>query len=204
MTQGVSVILKYPHSRYEDFFGRPQKTGQPGFPESHGRLVRTAQLRDYFEPHVRRVLALVAEGRGVEVLIGHKIGDTFAAEIADGLKRATFAAGLRIGPPVHVRLDCPVYRQVRQARAEAKRRQEEFATSRRIEQAVETARQEHAQQLGELLERLRTLADQSPQSDLSDLLRTFPEVDRGELYTALFSADEARVVTQAIVAKKHV
>ncbi|MEE9296021.1 MAG: SPFH domain-containing protein [Phycisphaerae bacterium] len=163
------------------------------------QVARTAALQAHFEPYVLRSLAEIAEGRGVEVLISPSNAGTLSAEMADGLKRAAFSCGLRIEKPVDVRFDSAVYRQVVRSRADARRRQEEFAANRRIEMAVETARQEHSQKLAELLDEMKSLADRSPDHDLGDLVRTFSEVDRGPLYAALFAADGARAVTERIV-----
>ncbi len=156
-------------------------------------------LREYLRPHLTRSLALMAEGRGVEVLTDPKDDAALATEVADGLKAATFGAGLRIERPIDVQLDSAVYRQVQRARARDRRRREEFATARRIEQATEAAQLEHTRHLAELLEKLRSLANRSPDHELAEVLRTFPEGERGELYAALFGADDARQVTGSVV-----
>lgn len=159
------------------------------------RFARVDALRDYLMPRVVRASAGVAEGRGVEVLIDPKNTDTFSAEVADGLKEAVFAAGLRIEKPLDVRFDSAVYRQLRRARVEARRRQEEFDARRRIARAVETAQTEHARHLSDLLIKLTALAERSPDHDLADWLRTFPETERGDLYAALLRVDDTRAAT---------
>lgn len=163
------------------------------------RSATTASLQAHFEPVVLRNLAEMAEGRGVEVLISPKNADVLSAELADGLKKTAFSSGLRIEKPIDVRFDSPVYRQVIASRADARRRQEAFAADRRIELAVETARQQHSEKLADLLGDLKSLADRSPDHDLGNLLATFSEVDRGDLYSALLETDDARSTTERIV-----
>ncbi len=162
-------------------------------------LVRVEHLERYLLPHVQQAVALVAEGRGVGVLIEAGSGETIAAEVAEGLKKAAFSGGLHIDLPVTVRLDSMVYRQVRQSRLEAKRRAEDFAAQDRIRQAAAESRTRHSENLARLLTDLKAKADASPDVGLPDLLRAFGEQDRGELYAALIGADEAVRATRSVV-----
>lgn len=165
----------------------------------NSRTVRDADVRQYFEPHLVKAVALAAEGRGVEVLIEAKTSDAIAAEIAHQLKGPAFSAGLKIDRPIDVGFDSHVYRQVRRSRADAQRRCEEFTARRRIERAAEMAQEQHAEHLSELVNKLRQQADQNPRLELADLLRTFSEVDRGELYGAIFASCYGQTNTQSIV-----
>ncbi len=163
------------------------------------RTVEARDVRAYFEASVARALATAAEGRGVEVLTDPKNSEMLSVEIGDSLKKAAFSAGVKIEPPLEVLFDSPIYRQVRRARAEARRRRDEFAARDRIEQARETARTGHVQKLTTLLDELRALAQESPDHELPDLVRTFPETDRGQLYEALLEVDENHALTDSIV-----
>lgn len=163
------------------------------------RAVSRSDLAQYFGPHVATGLAGAAEGRGVGVLIDPNNRATLAAELAEGLKGSAFAAGMKVDGAISVVFDSPVYRQVSRSRAETERRREEFAAQRRIELAAEEARRQHADHLTELLAKLRDQADRTPDVDLVQLFKTFSDVDRGELYTALFATRDERMATQSIV-----
>jgi len=132
-------------------------------------------------------------------LIDAQTNVVMADEIANQLKGCAFSAGMKIERPVLVRFDCPVYRQVRRSRADAQRRREEFAATERIRKAAETAQERHAEHLSELLQRLQEQADRDPDVNMIDLLKTFPEADRGELYAAIFATAEKHADTRSIV-----
>jgi len=163
------------------------------------RTAETSAIREYLRPHVAQAAALAAEGRGVEILIEARSADDIAAEVTEQLKGPMFSAGIRIDAPVVVRFDSPVYRQTQRARAEVQRRREEFVAQRRLAQAVEAAQRQRIEHLADLLTKLRRQTDDQPDVELFDLLRAFPEVDRGELYGALFATCDEQLSTEAIV-----
>jgi hypothetical protein len=164
-----------------------------------GRADRN-DLQEYFRPHLAKAVASAAEGRGVEVLIGTASAEDITAEIREALKGPCFTAGLQLEGPLDVRYDSAAYRQARRARAEIQRRREEFAAKRRIAQAEEEAQRARADHLTDLLARLREQADQNPKVELTDLIRTFPEAERGEIYGALFATCDTDLETRSIVA----
>ncbi len=165
-----------------------------------GRVVRVSAVEAFFASQMTRAVALAAEGRGVEVLIDPAASETVSAEIGACLKKSAFAAGVKIQEPPDVRFDSAVYRQVRQSRCNAERRQEEFDAKRRIEQARAAAHAKHVERLSTLLDDLRGMSEKSPGVELPDLIKTFSDADRAELYEALIGADDGHGETEFVVA----
>ena len=156
-------------------------------------------VKAYFLPHVAKAAAAAAEGRGVEVLLGTRSSDDVAAEMIEQLKGPAFTAGLQLEGPIDARFDSTAYRQAQRARAEIQRRREEFAAQRRIAQAVQQAQNARAEHLTALLAQLREQADRNPKIELADLIRSFPETERGEIYNALFATCDGQMDTRSIV-----
>ena len=161
--------------------------------------LRFEHIEQYLRPSMQQAVEAAAEGRGVGVLIEAGSSDAIATEIAEHLKKATFSAGLKLESPIDVRIDSSVYRQVLQSRAQAKRQAEEFAARDRIRAAAAVAQNRHAERLAKLLANLKTAADESPDVDVPELLRTFADSDRRELYAALVGAHSASAATRFIV-----
>jgi hypothetical protein len=155
-------------------------------------------LESFLHPYVANALAQIAEGRGVEVLINPAKAQTLLDELLPALNAPAFAAGIQISTPATLTIDSPVYRQVKASKAQRERQRESFETNQRLEDAAKTARLKHADHLNELLERLKSAADDSEHAQLPDLLKTFSESDRGQLYAALFSQDVGDRVTESI------
>lgn len=163
------------------------------------RVARVSTVAQYLLDPVKQALSVIAEGRGVEVLIDSGTSEAVAAELAEALKGPAFSAGMKIERPITVQFDSPVYRQVRRTREESRRKREALSADRRIEMAAEEAQRQHAEHLATLLADLRNQADSAPGVDLAEVLRTFPEADRGSLYTALLCTGENDEETESIV-----
>jgi len=150
-------------------------------------------------PVVREALNREAQRRTMEVLTEGADAAALAAALTDAQAGVCFAAGLMLDGPPRVSFDSPVYRQVRASQEQAARQREEHSSRRGLEQALETAQRDHLAHLEAVLGKLRSLADQSPQTGLSDLIRTFGESERGEIYEALFASRAESRATQWIV-----
>jgi hypothetical protein len=161
--------------------------------------IRRDRIHEYLAPAMDRALSIAAEGRGVEALMDSTNENAFHDELASDLKGACFKAGLKLSSIDHVTFDAPAYRAWRESRADAKRRREEFAARERIKSAMETAQLRHVQHLQNVLQEIGQIADQHRDRDLSEIVRTFPDQQRGEIYQALFGADDKRAETEHIL-----
>ncbi len=163
------------------------------------RKADAASLVRYLQAAVRQALTRGAEQRSMAALADAKDHEPLVRAVGDAIGPLCFEAGLVIDGPPDVRFESPTFRQVRQSQEQTARRRREHAARRQLEQAVETAQRQHMQHLEGLLDKLKTLADESPHAGLPDLLRTFSESHRGEIYEALFSASAGARATQWIV-----
>ena len=163
------------------------------------RFARLAQLQAHLASQVQGVLALAAEGRGVEVLMEAQSNAGMAEEIARNLQSAAFACGISIERPVQVRIDSPVYRQMRLETAEAARQRNDLSAKRHLECAALASRQVRTDRMTQLLDELRKQADENPSVKLSDLLQTVPQADRRDLFPTFLAAGDDSAVTKAIV-----
>jgi len=163
------------------------------------RVVTTASLARYLQPALRRALLSFAETRDVEVLIDQKDTDELRAALQQELSGPCFEAGLSMDGSVDTQFESDTYRQVRVTAESAARRRDEHDAQRQLEQALETAQAAHLGHLEQLLSRLKTVADDSPQAEMGDLLKTFSETERGELYEALFAAQPPVTTTKWLV-----
>ncbi len=162
------------------------------------RAITLSSLQSYFQSHVRKALANEAQQSDAADLVG-RAPDSFVSSIAQAVEPLCFSAGLVLEGPVSVRFDSPTFRQVLQAKEESVRRRYEHEAGRQVQEALEHAQNEHLDHLAALLSRLSQLAEDSPQAELPQLIRTFSERQRGELYEALFASDKPIVRTRWIV-----
>ncbi|HNQ24774.1 MAG TPA: hypothetical protein PKK06_16965 [Phycisphaerae bacterium] len=149
------------------------------------RTATAATLRRYLQGALRQALVQAAGAQEAAVLVD---GQAPAVEaLSKALQGPCFLAGLVVEGTPRVRFDSETFRQVRQSEEQAARQQREHEASRQVQQALEQAQRTHLDHLAELLAKLKQLAAASPQAELGDLMRTFSEAQRGELYEALFA-----------------
>lgn len=152
-----------------------------------GRAATIATIARYLQPSVRQVLVDLAAKSDAEALVDGS-GATAAGEaLIAALRGPCFAGGMTLeGAPV-TRFDSPMYVEVRRAREQAERQASEQEAAQRLRDAVARAQREHLDHLTGLLTRLREMATASPGTSIGDLIRTFDEHQRGEIYEALFA-----------------
>ena len=129
-----------------------------------------------------------ADSRTAEVLVTGAEPEALQAVLDEKLKPALFSAGLaRCGTP-RVTIESPGYAEVQATRAQEARRLDQHAAREQVRQAVRQGQDAHVAHLGGLLDELGQLADRSPDLSVADLVKTFSERDRGQLYQALWQA----------------
>jgi len=164
------------------------------------RVAQATSLARYLAPTVRAALARFAAERDASDLVDARSGDAIEAALASALEAPLFSAGLMLDGPPTVRFDSKTLRQVQESQQEAARRQAEHDAARQVQEALEKAQAQHADHLASLLDRLKGLAADSPEAALPELVRSFSERERGELYRALFASEPASTKTQWVIA----
>ncbi len=163
------------------------------------RTVRTESLLTALASAVRdSVLRSTAEHEAAELVEG-SAGERVADALVAALDGACFAAGLTLQGKPTVLVSSDTLRQIRDTQQRAVRSQAEHVAARGVQRALERAQGDHLDHLASMLERLKAMSADSPDADMPELLRTFSEHQRGELYEALFASDVPTDRTQWIV-----
>ena len=153
------------------------------------RVATVDTLKRQVRPAVRNALVEVAGDHDAEAIVDGDADEAVAAALENALTGPCFAAGLSLEGKPRFRFLSDTYRQVRRSEQEAARRQREHEAARQVQEALEKAQHEHLDHLAELLKKLKAEAADAPQAELGDLIHTFSERQRGELYQALFASE---------------
>ncbi len=163
------------------------------------RVAQAEGLASYLQPSLHAGLATLAAEQDAAALVDARTNDAISTGLADAVEPACFAAGLVLERRPTARFDSSALRQVQQVQETAAARRAEHEAAQQLDEALQKARTEHVDQLASLLTRLNELAAASPDVKLPDLLRTFSERQRGQLYEALFAAEEPTTRTRWLV-----
>ena len=164
------------------------------------RVAQAVGLARYLAPVLRAALAKFAAEREAAELVDARSADAIAEALSTALEAPLFSAGLMLTGQPQARFDSKTLRQVQGAQQDAARRTAEHDAARQVQRALETAQSQHADHLASLLDRLKGLAADSPDVALPDLVRSFSERQRGELYRALFASEPTATKTQWLIA----
>lgn len=163
------------------------------------RVVQAASLGRYFQPAIRTALARFAAKNDAAALVEARCADGVCDALSTALEGPCFAAGLAVEGAPSARFVSATLQQMLDAQDQAARRRAEHLASYELQSALEKAQAQHLDHLASLLTRLKDLASGSPDVALPELIRTFSERQRGELYAALFALDSPATSTQWIV-----
>jgi hypothetical protein len=163
------------------------------------RVAQAEGLALYLQPSLHAGLGKLAAEQEAAALVDARTSDAISNALAEAVEPACFAAGLVLERRPTARFESPALRQVQQVQQTAAARRAEHEAARQLDEALQKARSEHVDQLASLLTRLNELAAASPDVKLPDLLRTFSERQRGQLYEALFATEEPTTRTQWLV-----
>ncbi len=182
----------------------PDKAELAGFLHSivgSRRVIQREALASQFQPVVQGALAAFLGGQEAAHLVDATQLHGVAESVANALQAAFFSAGLSVEGPPSVALTSAMYRGVQKTREEAAARQAQHEATRQVDQALHAARADHIDRLADSLERLKKMAGAAPDVELPELIRTFSDQQRGQLYEALFAdTDQPVSQTQWIVA----
>lgn len=163
------------------------------------RMLRNADLLVELTPVLRSAVVAGAGTCDAGALVDGRAAEPVDTMLRSGLKGKCFESGLVVAGELDVVFESDAARRVQESREEVVRRAAEHEAGRELRQALATAQREHVDHLSELLQRLTALASESPGTDLSTLIQTFSEKQRGELYAALFASDAAPTSTAWVV-----
>jgi hypothetical protein len=164
------------------------------------RVIQTDSLTAHFQPVVHGAMAAFLGERDAAPLMDATTWHLAGEAVGTALQVPLFTAGLSLEGAPSVSLDSAMFRNVQKVREEANVRQAQHEASRQVNEALRAARTEHLDRLAESLARLKEMAAASPEVELPELIRTFSEHQRGQLYEALFATDTPVTQTQWIVA----
>lgn len=163
------------------------------------RVIQVKDVANYFEPVVRSSISTFVADHDATHLDNENSRSTLAKLLHEALDHLCFSAGLTLDHQPVILLESSSLRQVQQVESDTARRHAEHQASQSLRTALKHAQHEHLDHLSGLLTRLNELADDSPDVELPELIRTFSENQRGELYQALFATDTTEQHTQWIV-----
>jgi len=164
------------------------------------RVVQLAAIARYLQPAIRVALARAAAENDAADLIDAGSSESVAAKLAEAADAPCFTAGLMLDDQPTVVFDSQTVRQIRENEQEALRRHAEHTAARQLQEARQQAQAQHLDHLASLLGRLEEMATASPDVELPDLIRSFSERERGEVYGALFATEPATSQTQWVAA----
>ncbi len=164
------------------------------------RVIQIESLTAHFQPVIHGALATFLSERDATDLTDAPTWHSAGEAVATALQVPLFSAGLSLESAPSVSLDSAMFRNVQKAREEASVRQAQHDASRQVNEALRVARAEHLDRLAESLARLKEMAAASPGVELPELIRTFSEHQRGQLYEALFATETPITQTQWMVA----
>jgi len=134
---------------------------------------------------IQHALAKFAAGsKAAELLDAPQVAE-LQAVIREQTQPACFAAGLKLVEPMEAAFDCPAYQKVRRTAEQTARQRDQLAARRQLAQAIHQTQQQHLAELDELLGQLQSIAETSPELSLPELVKTFSQDRRAQLYQAL-------------------
>lgn len=143
-------------------------------------------LRQFVLEHEAESLS---DGRGA---------DAAGAAVTQALGEPCFSSGLVIARDPVVTLTSPSFHRIRRAEERAARELDEHAAQSELRAALAGAQRAHLDHLESMLARLSRLAESSPNVELAELMRSFEESQRGQLYQALFASRASRRVSDQL------
>lgn len=160
------------------------------------RVAQIEGIARYLQPALRAALTRVAADKDAAELIDAASSETVAAALVEAVETPCFSAGLTLDERPAAVFESQTLHQVRRTQQEALRRHAEHTATRQVQEAREQAQAQHLDHLASLLSRLEQMAAGSPDVELPELICTFSEQQRGEIYGALFASEPATSQTQ--------
>ncbi|MCH8852582.1 MAG: hypothetical protein IID41_07985 [Planctomycetes bacterium] len=163
------------------------------------RRVVVDDVQAALQSPIREVLARFVKSRSAADLVDTTDLSGLQSELEDALQGPLFKLGLRFEGLHGASVDSRTYRQASRERNRLQRERRQQDLRSQLRRAIEQAQDERLAHVRELLERARVLAEESPQADLAEVLKTFDAAQRGELYEALWADDISQGGTRWLV-----
>jgi hypothetical protein len=151
-------------------------------------------------PAIEKGMRTFVAANTSNALIGGQCGTAAKLAVEESVAEVCFASGLSIESVREIRFDSEGYARARAAEEQAARRLHEHTAQGELREAISTAQNQKLDHLQSMLSKLKQLADESPNTAMSDLMKAFTESQRGQMYKALFESRAAQRVTAWIVA----
>jgi hypothetical protein len=151
-----------------------------------GDSLATAGLQRHLQPALRRALEQLASSYAAAELQKPLDAAIVQPVVEKELAPRCIAAGLSIDGPTTVQFDSPDYREHCRRETEMNRRTQQAASAGQIQKVLAAAQEAHLSHLAHLMERLRDLQAGQPGTSFQDLLRSFSEPERAQMYAALW------------------
>ncbi|MFQ5591180.1 MAG: SPFH domain-containing protein [Phycisphaerae bacterium] len=163
------------------------------------RIAQVGGLTHSVQPTIKPALAKFASEHDASDLIEAGCTEALSSAVGDAIKVSCFKAGMTLEQAPDVQVDSQTFRRALDAQREAARRRAEHRAATELQAALRQAQTEHVDHLAALLARLCELAKGSPDVELPELIRTFNEPQRAQLYEALFAHHAPQQRTRWIV-----
>jgi hypothetical protein len=160
---------------------------------------RAEDLGALLRPKAVQLLRAFAGQEEAGELVDGKCDTAFAQLYCDGLAPLLFECGLTFGGTPALHCESESFSRHRREHRRVREVRQRQAWLDEIRQCQRQARERHLQHLEPLLDRLQQLAGNAPDLELRDLVRTFTEQQRAEIYEALFKLRPPQERTARVV-----
>ncbi len=160
--------------------------------------IAVAGLQRHLASQLEQVLADLAAGTPASRLIATLDRTLVEKTVADRLGAICLAGGLCVEGPAFVQFASPEWVEHCRHEADLTRRQRHVEARTQIQQALASAQKQHLDHLVGLLERMRSAGDVDSRASLRDLIATFSEAERGQMYAALWQLVPQAPTTRSV------
>jgi hypothetical protein len=161
-------------------------------------IFRRMDLQRHLQWELHKALADIAANHKAEDLLG-RIDSVGVRKVVDARLGGMFlAGGLAIQGPVTAHFDSMAYREFRRQQANLESRNRHVAARTRIQEALAQAQKQRLSHIVGILEQLERAAESRTDLSVADLLRTFNDSERAEMYAALWHLAAPSRKTQQI------
>ena len=118
-------------------------------------------------------------------LLSPECWNDFDALLAEHFKPVGFESGLALGPDPDVVFESLAFEEYEQDQKVVALQRERQEKEQELRESAARAREQHLTEMGDLLEKVRTMADESGGVSVPELIKTFNASQRGQLYTTV-------------------
>lgn len=165
---------------------------------SHRRVGQDRLLKHCEQP-VRAAVASFAKSQTAQKLLSPECWNDFDGVLSEHFKPVGFESGLALGPDPDVVFESPAFEEFEEEQKVAALQRERQEREQQLREAASKAREQHLAEMGDLLEKVKTMADEGGALNVPELIKTFNASQRGQLYHGLMLTQEPVERTKAIL-----